>query len=131
MRVKRSTRQILRFAEDKVTLQHVTRQILVLDRLGEDPLDVCGVDGDLLAAHVAGVERQLVEQALEDRVQAPRADVLGLLVHDRGEARHLADRVLAERQGDAFRAKESGVLDGERVLWLPEDADEIILGERL
>ena len=40
--------------------KHVPRQILILDHIREHALHVGGVDGDLLAVHVAGFERELV-----------------------------------------------------------------------
>src|SRR5262249_37765772 len=60
--------------------QNVAREVLVLDERGEMPVDVRGVDAVALTALVRGLERDLVEQPLEHRVQAPRADVLGALV---------------------------------------------------
>src|SRR3712207_7552696 len=60
--------------------------------LFRSPLHVRRVDRHFLSRHLGRFERQLVEQALEDRVQAPRADVLRLLVDERGIARDLRDR---------------------------------------
>ena len=54
------------------------------------PVDVRRIDAVVLAAAVRRLERNLVEQPLQHRVQAPRADVLGALVdleRDLGEPR--------------------------------------------
>src|SRR5258707_5478158 len=74
--------------------QHVARQILVLDHVRQYALHVGRVDRHRLSVHFAGVERQLVEHTLEDRVQAPGADVFGALVDGGGKAGQLGDGIV-------------------------------------
>src|SRR2546426_8563249 len=111
--------------------QDEARQVLVLEDLLEPLADVCSVDQYLPATHLGRVERDLVEQALHHRVEAPCTDVLGPLVHLGRDARDLGDGVVAEDELHALGVEERRVLTGERVLGLREDADEVVLGERL
>src|SRR5262249_32724629 len=69
----------------------VPAQILVLQDAFETLPDVPRIDDDLAPAHLGCVEGDLVEESLEDRVQAAGADVLGARVHVGGDARDLAD----------------------------------------
>ena len=46
---------------------------------------VSGVDDDLLALLVGGVEGDVLENALHRREQAPRADILDVRVHLDGD----------------------------------------------
>ena len=55
-------------------------------------LDVVRVDGDRLAARVGGFERHRLQQPLQHRVQAARADVLRALVHLRARPRRAGAR---------------------------------------
>ena len=64
-------------------------------------------------------------------MQPARANVLRLLVHDRGVARDFADRVVGEAQVDFLCREQRRVLHRERVFRLAEDAHEIVFGERL
>ena len=55
---------------------------------------------------VARVERQLLDNALEDGVQPPRADVLDRLVRQRRHARDLTFRLLGELELDLLSRKQ-------------------------
>ena len=65
-------------------LQNIARQVFVLRQFAEVTVDVSRVDTDrfavLLACQIAGTEGHLLQQALEQGVQATGADVFGLLV---------------------------------------------------
>src|SRR5215813_15658819 len=73
----------------KNVLENIPRQILVLDDAAQLVADVAGVDHYLVAAHFRRIERQRFQQAFHDGVQAPGADVLGVLVHLGGDGRDL------------------------------------------
>ncbi len=80
----------------------------------------------LVAEAIRCVKGDLVEQSLHHRVQAPGADVLGLLVHLGGQRRHALDRVFGERDLDAFGRQQRDVLLHQGALGLGEDADEVV-----
>ena len=71
----------------RAALQHVARQVLVLRHFAERTIDILRIDRHALAGVIARRERHFLEQLLDDRVQAPRADVLGLLVDRIGDLR--------------------------------------------
>src|SRR5512140_1095740 len=94
-------------------------------------MHVRGVDGDVLTAHVAGFEGELVEEALENGVETASTDVLCPLVDLSGVAGDLGDRIVGEAEGNAFGGEQLGVLHGQSVLRLAKNADEIGLSQRL
>src|SRR5688572_20156025 len=71
----------------KRSSEDVTAEVLILDDLLERAGDVRGVERLLFGLEVRPLEADDVEHLLHDRVQAARADVLGLLVDADGEAR--------------------------------------------
>src|SRR6185503_14185000 len=92
-----------------LSLQNVPGEILALRELGKPRVHVGGVHAHL--RHLAPrVEGNLLEELFHDRVQAPRADVLGALVHregDLGDAPHAIGRI---GELDALRGEERLVL---------------------
>src|SRR4029453_11960479 len=99
-------------------LQDEARQVLILENRRQPLAYHRRVHDDLLAAELRRVERHLVEQPLQHRVQPARADVLGALVHLGGDASDLRDGVVAEDQADARGREEGRVLAGGGVLVL-------------
>src|SRR5581483_9208802 len=84
-------------------LQNKARQIRVLGEGGDAVADVGFVDRDRRALGlVRGGEADLLEQPLEDRVQAAGADVLDRGVDLLGEAGDLVDRLGQEVEADAL-----------------------------
>src|SRR2546423_6364891 len=75
-------------------LKDVPREVLVARDVAQHAVDIRAVDRDVLLPHFRRVERNLIQQLLHHRVQAARADVLGALVHERGEVRDASDRVV-------------------------------------
>src|SRR5690606_38673523 len=71
----------------------------------------------------------VLEQRDQDRLQAPRADVLEALVDLRGNASDLLDRRIRELQADALGGDQGLVLPQQRVLRLPEYTGEILLAQ--
>ncbi len=67
-------------------------------------LDIGGVDHDLLAGPVGGVEGDVVEDALHHRHQAARADILDCCVHLHGDIGDGVDGVGGEFELDALRS---------------------------
>ena len=63
--------------------------------LVEPLVDVGGVDLDPAAVHLGGLETQLLQQPLHDRVEPAGADVLRPLVHLKGVLGQRRDRVVA------------------------------------
>src|SRR5207245_951479 len=106
--------------------EDVPRQILVAGQLAQPGVDVAGVDGQLLARQVGSVERDLVQELLHDRVEAPGPDVLGRRVHPHGDLGDGVDRIRREGQRHALRAKQLDVLANQRVPRFRQDADEIL-----
>src|SRR6267378_3649314 len=107
-------------------LEDVSRQVLVPPDVGETLPDVLRVDRELLARQVRGVERDIFQELLHHRVQAPRADVLRALVHTHGNLGDGLHRLRQEVQRDAFRLQQLHVLPHQRVPRLGQDADEIL-----
>ena len=81
-------------------------------------VDVVGVDLDHLAVmdagQVAGAERHLFEQALEQGVQATGTDVFGFLVDLPGDLRDALDAARLELDAQAFGFQQRAILLGER-----------------
>src|SRR5579864_5480764 len=111
-------------------LKDVTAQILILDDVCKLSLDVGGVELDRLFLHFRRLKGDLLEDLFENRMQAARADVFGMLVYARGVAGDGRDGVVAERKLEAFGIEESDVLLDEGVFRFREDAHEIRLGKR-
>src|SRR5690242_14781952 len=63
------------------TSQDVAREVLIAPDFGEPLPHVLGVDRELLARHVRGVEGHVLQELLHHRVEASRADVLRAPVH--------------------------------------------------
>src|SRR5262249_54979774 len=90
----RATRRGIATRMAAILLEHVTGEVFVRREVGEPRVDVRAVDGHAPLAP-AGIERHVLEELLHHRVQAPRADVLGALVHrvrDLGDAAHAFGR---------------------------------------
>mmetsp|Transcript_16045 Transcript_16045/g.49648 ORF Transcript_16045/g.49648 Transcript_16045/m.49648 type:complete len:455 (+) Transcript_16045:16-1380(+) len=109
-------------------LGHVGRDQHVVD-LGFHVVDV---DGDEVARRVvAGVERDVVEDALDARVEAPRADVLDGPIGQRRDACDLAHGAVRELQHDVLRGQQRALLRDEVVRRLREDPVHVRLCERV
>ena len=93
-------------------------------------VDVGGVDADrlavLLGRDIASAEGNLLQQPLEQRVQATGADVLGFLVDLPGDLGDALDAVLEKLDVQAFGLQQLAVLLGERRMRLGEDALEVL-----
>ena len=104
--VRQRLEQRLRLGDQR--LHGHARSIPVSDRSSQDepgqvlvagsasasrPCTYGGVDDDLVPAALGRGERELLEQRLHDRVQPPRADVLGALVDLGGDLGDRLDRV--------------------------------------
>src|SRR5271165_6490376 len=120
-----------RLAIRQPRLQNVTRQVLVFYDVGQRIAHVVRVNEHVLLFHVGGLEADDVEHFLHNRVQAPRADVLRAFIHAEGEVRHLLQRLGSELQLHALSVEQRDVLLGKRRLWLAEDLDEVLDGQRL
>src|SRR5207253_11511036 len=112
-------------------LKDVTGQVLVADQVGEGGGPGLHTDRDRAARVFRSRERDVFEEPLENRVQAPRSDVLERAVDALGVARDLPDGVVRESQIDLFRGEERPVLLQESVLGLGQDPDEIPFGQRV
>src|SRR5215510_4303977 len=106
--------------------QDVPREVLVAGELAQARVNVTGVDRQLLAGQVGSVERDLVQELLHDRVEAPGPDVLGRRVHPHGDLGERVDRIRRESQCHALRAQQLDVLPDQRVPGFRQDADEIL-----
>src|SRR2546423_3894727 len=110
--------------------EDVAAEGLIFDDVGERARDVFGVNQLPLLFEVWAEEAYLVEDFLHDRVEAARADVLGLLVDADREARDRIHGVLREVQLYAFGFQKRLVLFDQGVLRLSQDALEVFEGER-
>src|SRR5216110_1391530 len=83
-------------------LQDVAAQILVLDDVRKLLGNVGGVNLHVFLLEVGRFERDFVQNFFEDGVEAPSANVFGLLVHVGGKAGDGGDGVLSNVELDAF-----------------------------
>src|SRR5262249_3439176 len=70
-------------------LKNVSRQVLVFDDIRQHLADIVRVHLDVLALLVRGVETDLIQHPLHNRVQAAGADILRPFIHAEGKARNL------------------------------------------
>ena len=96
----------------------------------EPRVDVSGVDRDRFAGVPGRVERQVVEQALHHRMEAPRADVFLPLVDREGDLGQPPDAVGLEVEMDVLRREQRLVLAHEAGVRRREDLLEVVDGER-
>src|SRR6266513_2109807 len=120
-----------RRAEKKLSSENVARQVLVLRQLAQPGVDVSGVDRHRSRPALARVEGNFLEQLLQHRVKAPRADVLGLLVHLEGDLRDAADGFGPELYLQALRLEQRLVLLHLARVGGHEDALEVLDRERV
>src|SRR5438105_114753 len=90
--------------------QNVPRQVLVAGDVAEASPHVAGVDGQLLARHLRGVEGDLLQEPLHDRVEAPRPDVLRARVHPHRDLRDRLHRVRRKPERHLLRPEQLRVL---------------------
>ena len=115
---------------DKPDMTMLEPRSTLLGEVADVLLHVGGVDDDLLALLVGGVEGDVVEDALHHRREAPRADILDIGVHLHGDIGDGLDGVRRELKLDALGLHQRHILGDEAGLWLGEDAAEIVAGER-
>src|SRR5262249_585586 len=111
--------------------QDVPAEVLVLHDVGQHPAHVIGVYDLAFIFQIGAFERNLVEDFFQDSVQAARAYVFGGLVDLESEVRHFVNRVFGDFECDAFGLHQRLVLFDQGVLWLGQDALEVIYGQRL
>ena len=99
--------------------------------LAELLLDEGGVDDERLAAAVLGVEADVLEQLLHHRLEPPGADILDRFVDLGGDAGERLDAVVGEVDGHALGAEQRLILLGQAGAGRRQDADEILLRQRL
>ena len=99
--------------------------------LGQLPLDEGRIDDERLAAAVLGLEADVLEQLLHHRLQPPGADILDRLVHLGGDAGERLDAVVGEVDRHALGAEQRLILLGQAGAGRRQDADEILLRQRL
>src|SRR5207249_4766323 len=109
--------------------QNKPAQIFLLQDSIQPPAHVAGIDDDFLGRQLRRLVTDLLNDALEDGVQPAGADILRRAVHLK---RNLGERgrpVGSERQINPLGSQEFGVLVGQRVLRLSEDAQKVLLAE--
>src|SRR5207244_7847429 len=111
--------------------QNVAAEVLVLNDLGQLLLDVSGVDAHGLLLEIRSFERDLIQKLFHDGMQAPRADILGLLVDRCRQLRDFLQRIIRKRQLDALGLEQGRVLLYQRALRLLQNADEVLDRERI
>ena len=103
-------------------------EVLIAGDVLEARVDVGGVDGERFAGVPGRVERQLVEQPLHHRVEAPRADVLLPLVDRESDLGQPPDAVGLEVEVHIFGGEQRLVLADEAGVGRREDLLEIVDG---
>ena len=72
------------------------REVAVDHDVGQALVDVVGVDADILVGELRRAEADVLEDFLEQRVQAAGADIFGLLIDVAGELGDAADGIRLE-----------------------------------
>ena len=95
--------------------------------------DVIAIDGQFDRRHVrvASVEGDVLQQLLEDRVQAAGADVLRSLVGSEGGLGDGLNGAVLEGQQHVVHGQQGLVLQRKRVVRLSQDALEVLTGQGL
>src|SRR5262245_25724759 len=83
-------------------LQNVSTKVFILHDVSQHLTHVIGVHNLALLFQVGAFKRNLVEDFLQDRVQAARAYVFGGLVDLESEVCHFVNRVFGDFASDAF-----------------------------
>src|SRR5580692_850480 len=108
------------------SLEDEPRQIAILGEIADVVLNVGGVDRDGGAGGlIRGGEAHLLEQALQDRVQTPGADILDRTVDLLGKAGDLLDRLGEEIELNPFGLQQRLVLSDEARLRLSQNTAQI------
>src|SRR5262249_58621197 len=108
------------------SLKDVPRQVLIAGDVAQALAHVGRVDGQLLARQIGRVERDLLEELLHHRVQAPGADVLRAGVHLHRDLCDRLHRLRSEPEAYLLRLQELHVLRDQGVPRLGKNADEIV-----
>src|SRR5258708_39675562 len=93
-------------------------------------VDVSSVDDDRLTRKLGRVERYVVEHALENGLQTPRANVFGSLVDRVGDVDDALNRVRVESQIHALGAQQGLGLLQQRVISLGQDSPKVVARKR-
>ena len=100
-------------------------QVLALKDGAELVADELAIDDDALLRQVGALVADLLDDLLQDGVQPAGADVLVRAVDLEGDVRDRLDPVLGEFEFDPLGLQQLGVLLGQGVLRLGEDAEEV------
>src|SRR5258706_8561727 len=73
----------------KISLQNISRQILILHNIRQHLPYIIRVDNNVIPFALRSIEAQLIEHPLHDRMQPPRSDILRALVHPKRKMRDL------------------------------------------
>src|SRR5262252_1132455 len=106
--------------------QNEPRKVLVAGDVAEPVANVRGVDRQLLARQVRGLEGDLLEELFHHRIEAPGADVLRARVHLHRDLRDRLHRLRREPEGHLLRLQQLHVLRDQCVPRLGKNADEIV-----
>ena len=112
-------------------LKYIAAEVGVFGDPAELSLDEGGVDDERVAPALLGLETDVLEQLLHHRLEPARADILDRFVDLGGDAGERLDAVLGEGDGDALGVEKRLILLGQAGAGGREDADEILLGQRL
>src|SRR5262249_38502089 len=108
------------------SLQDEFAQVLLLQDVRQSVAYVRSVDHDALVRQIRSLETDVLYHPFQDRVQAAGAHLLRPSIHLVSHVRQGLDAVAAELQPEALRRQEFGVLLGQGVLGLGEDAQEVL-----
>ena len=111
---------ILHASEDEL------REVAVDHDVGQAFIDVGHIDDDVLVRELRRAEADVLEDFLEQRVQAAGADVFRFQVDAVCVFGNGVDAVIGEFQGDAIRFQEGLILFDQGLVRFSQDAAEIV-----
>ena len=94
--------------------------------VGEVTIHIRRIDDNVFFGQIGRIERKILKEFFEERIETTRANILRLLVDRLGKLRQTSDCVVPKGQRNALCSKERRILLDERILWLCENALKIL-----
>ena len=111
-------------------LKNKARKILILRKITDAAAHIFVVDVHTLARFIGRVETDLVEHTLHHGLQAPRADILDIVIHFGCNRRNSVYSIFGKIKRDIFGVEKRNILLNQARFGLSKNALEILTGKR-